>query len=878
VRVEGYCHHFTNLPDDVLVALLYEEFCLREEAGETPDPAEYQARFPAVAKLLSEVLDIHALVGSSRGHLANGSTLGTLSLSPGATVAFPEAGQLIGGFRLVEELGRGTFARVFLAQERRLGDRPVALKLTSSGTHEPQTLARLQHTHIVPVYSYHTEPATGLHLLCMPYFGRVTLEALLSDPHYRSARTGADLLAVLDRVRPASDLPSPRSEGRSVLTECSFSRAVAWWGARLAEALDHAHGRGILHRDVKPSNILLTADATPMLLDFNLASPQSAGGPAERCASLGGTIAYMAPEHLTALIEGKDEGLDGRADIYALGVVLFQALAFRPFSTAVEGRSGIAAVRALIEERRAGPPKLKAPGRAVPAALTAVVHRCLAPDPAHRYASAAELAVDLQAVVDDGPLKYAREPEPSRSLRWVSRHRRQITLAVPLALGLVACTALLFRSQAERLRVEAQANRMLDKGLEHFEVDQYALAEEEFFRAWELTSDRPSLRALAEEARTRRDEAIAARRACDTADAFFAQAEPLRFRLVEGKDLKAASHALEEALGPLHVFGPGPWPDPKEWTGLDGARRARLIEEVNDLLFLWVVASDQPDDPESIRRARAVCDRALRFADPAGPWRALRARYEPPAPGLPPVSDGATDPRRETSAQACFQWAVLAARLDEQPARALAWLERAARLRPNHFWYQFALAFHYALFDDVDRALAHYDTALALWPDSAWTLFNRAQLYWSRKGAYDRARADLERAEAASARGGLDPATLRLEFGQIAQRLGDFPGALAEYEALVTTRPEGEPARQARLNRAKILAELGDSDGARADYEAILSRNPRDLVARAGRALLALRVGDAAQAEAELTRLLEEAPQSTWRDEWLDLNQAWFEA
>src|SRR5262249_26947648 len=110
VRVERYCYHFTNLPDDVLVALLYEEFCLREEAGETPDPAEYQARFPAVAKLLREVLDIHALVVSSRGHLANGSTLGTLSLSPGATVAFPEAGQLIGGFRLVEELGRGTFA------------------------------------------------------------------------------------------------------------------------------------------------------------------------------------------------------------------------------------------------------------------------------------------------------------------------------------------------------------------------------------------------------------------------------------------------------------------------------------------------------------------------------------------------------------------------------------------------------------------------------------------------------------------------------------------------------------------------------------------------------------------------------------------------
>ena len=95
------------------------------------------------------------------------------SISDGATsgaAIFPEAGQTIGGFSLVEELGRGAFARVFLARERQLADRPVALKVTRRGSREPQTLARLQHTHIVPVYSHRIDAATGLHLLVHALF------------------------------------------------------------------------------------------------------------------------------------------------------------------------------------------------------------------------------------------------------------------------------------------------------------------------------------------------------------------------------------------------------------------------------------------------------------------------------------------------------------------------------------------------------------------------------------------------------------------------------------------------------------------------------------------------------------------------------------
>lgn len=171
VAVEWYRDRYPELGSESLVALLYEEYCLREEAGESPEAAEYAARFPEVADTFREVLDIHGLVRPDQAPASRAPSQPTTPL--------PEVGQTIAGFRLIEELGRGAFARVFRAEERLLADRPVALKVTHAGSREPQTLARLQHTHIVPVYSYRTDPATGVHLLCMPYLGRITLAQVL---------------------------------------------------------------------------------------------------------------------------------------------------------------------------------------------------------------------------------------------------------------------------------------------------------------------------------------------------------------------------------------------------------------------------------------------------------------------------------------------------------------------------------------------------------------------------------------------------------------------------------------------------------------------------------------------------------------------------
>ena len=185
---------------------------------------------------------------------------------------FPEAGQTIAGFSLVEELGAG---RSPASSWPGSASWPIARwrsKVTRRGSREPQTLARLQHTHIVPVHSHRIDAATGLHLLCMPYFGRITLARVLADPEVQAAATRATCWSRRSigssRRRAAG---GAASAGRAALAQRSYPRAIAWWGARLAEALDHAHDRGVLHRDIKPSNVLVTADGMPMLLDFNLA-------------------------------------------------------------------------------------------------------------------------------------------------------------------------------------------------------------------------------------------------------------------------------------------------------------------------------------------------------------------------------------------------------------------------------------------------------------------------------------------------------------------------------------------------------------------------------------------------------------------------------
>jgi serine/threonine protein kinase len=392
--------------------LIYEELCLRHEYGEELAEEEVLKRFPQWRAQLKVLLDCQR----------------ALALDPVTPPLFPELGANLGNFILLHELGRGPQSRVFLASQLSLADRPVVLKLTLITTREHFCLARLQHSHIIPLYSIQDDPAQRLRLLCMPYFGGATFAQLLEvlRPITPAQRTGECLRQALERVQTALPLIIPaQGPNWRILAGSSYLRAICWLGACLADALQYAHERGLVHLDLKPSNVLLAADGTPFLLDFHLA--QEPLYPSEASPRwIGGTPGYMSPEQQQALLamhQGKKltQSVDGRSDVFSLGVVLYEALGGSPSAAGVKPRW----------LRRCYPQ--------VSVGLADVVCKCLATDPNDRYPDMAALAADLRRHLAYLPLVGVR----NRSLaeRWQKWRQRRPQAMARIGMSLVAVTA-----------------------------------------------------------------------------------------------------------------------------------------------------------------------------------------------------------------------------------------------------------------------------------------------------------------------------------------------------------------------------------------------------------------------------------------------------
>jgi len=374
-----------------------------------------------------------AVYGSS----GSGSSLPDIEPNPGP--AMPEVGDEFQGFYLAEELGRGTFGRVFLAHQLGLARRPVALKVTLRATREPERLARLQHTNVVPVYSVHA--AGPVQLICMPLLGRHTLADALKTHRSSTgtgwskratrAQRGSTTVTTGPRPRkPDGAKPAAVPAGDLLAGVVGEPTAVLRLLSQLAAGLGHAHGRGILHLDIKPGNVLLADTGEPMLLDFNLSSDA-----AETDRELvGGTVPYMAPEQLLDMRSRGKGGVDARTDLYALGVVAFELLAGEP---PFPGPGRVQAdYDRLMAARRAGPPPLRGRNPAVTPAVEAIVRKLLAPEPAARYQTAAELKEDVDRQLADRPLRFARDRSVAeRARKW--RRRNPRLLVAGLIAGVV---------------------------------------------------------------------------------------------------------------------------------------------------------------------------------------------------------------------------------------------------------------------------------------------------------------------------------------------------------------------------------------------------------------------------------------------------------
>jgi serine/threonine protein kinase len=415
--------------------LIYEEICLREEYGPDLSVEQVFGRFPQWRPQLEVLFDCQRLLGPRR-----------------AIPRFPSAGESLGDFLLLAELGRGLNGRVFLASQLSLGDRPVVLKLTPNDASEHLSLARLQHTHVVPLYCVQDHPHRGLRALCMPYFGGATLSRLLTAlrPTPPANRTGQGLLDALDTIPNVEPIEPPPPRGpRPAFAGESYADAISRIGACLADALQYAHERRLVHLDLKPSNVLMTAEGQPMVLDFHLArEPIRPNDPGPMW--LGGTPGYMSPEQAAALIAVRDarpapQAVDGRSDIFSLGVVLYEALAGSLPRPGPDFES-MTTVRADSSYTGAGEPPaeqcvpLQVRNPQVSVGLSDIIQKCLAEDPARRYPTMSALAADLRRHLADRPLADVR----NRSLaeRWQKwRRRRPHGVALAGMMGAVLAAA-----------------------------------------------------------------------------------------------------------------------------------------------------------------------------------------------------------------------------------------------------------------------------------------------------------------------------------------------------------------------------------------------------------------------------------------------------
>ena len=369
-----------------------------------------------------------------------------------------DAGELrtIGPFRLLETLGRGGMSQVFLAEREEDGER-VALKVLHTPfiddprsrlrfEREVLAIASLAHPCIVGLRESGLEegrPWFAMELVEGATLDRVLHELGSNDVNFDELE-GAHILGVVEH---ASGSESSREFRRG------YAESVCRIVLDVAEALEHAHRFGIVHRDVKPANIVIGLDGRAKLLDLGLASLE--GSPAlTRTGDFAGTPYYAAPEQAH-----RSQDVDGRADVFSLGVTLYEALTFRrPF----EGRDAAEVFRNLQSKEPTLPSRLNP---LLPRDLETVCLCALEKDRNLRYASMSELAADLQRFLEFKPVQARPIGPLRRTQRYARRHpslspfaqlSTQVLIGVPIALVLVNEAIRTERDLAEGAALQAQ--------------------------------------------------------------------------------------------------------------------------------------------------------------------------------------------------------------------------------------------------------------------------------------------------------------------------------------------------------------------------------------------------------------------------------------
>jgi serine/threonine protein kinase/Flp pilus assembly protein TadD len=786
VSAEELFARYPALDDEAAIRLIFEEVCLRRESGEDIATAEIVNRFPEWKD------ELEVLLGCDR------------MLRPLARVAsFPSAGEDLGSFRLLAELGRGACGRTYLAAEPALLDRLVVLKVISDDQEEHLSLARLQHTHIIPLFSEQTFAERGLRALCMPYLGGASLARILDSiaEVQLGERTGRHILDVLDRVQ-ARPLASRNADGpyRRYLVQASYVQAVCWIAACLADALSSAHAHALVHMDVKPSNVLIAGDGLPMLLDFHLAHRPIRSGEliADR---LGGTRGWMAPEHraaLEAVQQGQSvpQAVDHRADLYALGLLIKEALA------------GPAAAH----DATAGQPwRRRNPGVSV--GLADVVDKCLAAQPSERYADAAGLAGDLRRQLSDLPLRGV----PNRSLaeswqKWRRRRPADLTRAIAWAITCAALILVLVLVQASYRERVRDIETALEDGRNLRTSGHSVEAAHTLGRALNRARSIPATQQLT---RALELELLRARRGQQAA-ALHELAELVRFRY--GIDLPKATEALVLTESISTIWKERDLLLATAAATLDSNTEKGIKTDLLDLVATWAelrAGLAPAADREAARHdALNILDEvSLACGSSPRVHRLRRTIAEASPPDLPfPHNPAALSPLDHYDLGRAY---LRAARFRE----AAQEFQHVLDQRPQDFWPNFYQGVCAYRLGQLHEARASFRTCIALEPRSAECYYNRARVAEA-LGRIDLAVRDYGRAVE------LDPSltTGFLNRGALAYRDGRHDAAIADFLTALRTTSDDRTLGLVHYNLALAYVARGDHARALASAQEALAR------------------------------------------------------
>ncbi len=444
VDVRHYFERFPALTADpeAAVDVIYAEYLARERLGEHPDLAEYEQRFPQWATVLAEQVRLHKAFDEQSASALENVPAEEIQADVPICENRQIAGPLDADYEILEEIGRGGMGVVYKARQPKL-NRLVALKMVRSADlgnesllkrfrAEAEVIASLHHPGIVQVYDF------GQHE---------------GGPYLALELVGGGTLA--DRL-----------DGTPWNPRCAASMVE-----QLAQAVFFAHERGVVHRDLKPNNLLIGAGGDPPSLkiaDFGLAKvfrDQPSGS--THSGTLLGTPSYMAPEQAS----GRLSEVGPAADIYALGAILYELLSGRP---PFRGESAIDTLRQVL---LAEPAPLMRLSPGLPRDLVTICTKCLDRTPSKRYATARELAADLRRFLDDQPIHARRRSTWEHSWRWCRRNPA-------LAASLGSVVVLLLAVSAVSMWYSRRLSRQLDT-IQRVERAERAAHHEARLRLWD---------------------------------------------------------------------------------------------------------------------------------------------------------------------------------------------------------------------------------------------------------------------------------------------------------------------------------------------------------------------------------------------------------